>query len=666
MQVPGRPWDWCMQRLSSRAMHITIDGGGFMVRRVGVWLALGLLVIALCGCSEENITQVIDSKGSVYGRIAYDEPGVEIQLWQANMAASTMADDEGYFAIYDVNPGLYTVMAVLPDGTERTVYSVSVSAGESTDLHTIEIQNYEPIVLTPTDGQTGVLPLFTQIRLSASEAIDLGFLDEAVTFDPPLSGSWSGDSQPRQTLVFTPSTQLQTNTQYTITVGPNLKYASGDSLGETITSQFRTQVFQLTGSSWRYGSTAPPELEPDFSGSLLNLEFNAQLDRESLEDNLTISPPVVFQTTLQSSDSRLIVHIVDGLTSSTEYDITLTGELSDRHGATMESNHQWTFGTKPFVLEERRYPYGVTDVPLDARDDLISFRYNLPLDTSSVRSSVAITPPVAFAIRQQYSYNARVLAVRALETLAPNTTYTIIIDGNLAAVDGATIGTTEGISFTTEPMQIEIFRVYSEYSYGSSDSIVDPDGTLGIDIRFNADVDADLFNAAASLSPSIEGFWYRDSTYSGVFMTFFQTSQEPLMADTVYLLTIDGDAPLIDDVTIGTDIVRRILVRPVKVTNVYPSIGTRSFYTHYRASFTFNVSMDRTSTEDHIIVTNAQGTEVPVQFAWPSHQDDEEVEIRPEAGWESGHVYFVTIDAGALSASGAVLKVGAQTFFQIE
>lgn len=53
-------------------------------------------------------------------------------------------------------------------------------------------------------------------------------------------------------------------------------------------------------------------------------------------------------------------------------------------------------------------------------------------------------------------------------------------------------------------------------------------------------------------------------------------------------------------------------------------------------------------------------------FTWPSYEDDEEVEIRPVDGWESGRVYFATIDAGALSVSGAALKEGARTFFQIE
>ena len=81
----------------------------------------------------------------------------------------------------------------------------------------------------PTDGSTNV-PVNEIISVTFSEAMNSSTITTGnITFSPTVTGNWTYNAG-TLTASFTPSTNMSTNTLYTVTVGTAVQDAAGNSI----------------------------------------------------------------------------------------------------------------------------------------------------------------------------------------------------------------------------------------------------------------------------------------------------------------------------------------------------------------------------------------------------------------------------------------------------
>jgi len=508
-----------------------------------------LVVIPLCllnflACSEDNeyVTNVLPPTGSIYGQVTPADPGTEVSAWQATMIQSTEADAEGYFTITGLDPGLYKVVLESASGSRREIAGVSVNWGEGTSLGVVELLDLPaPFLGFGPGDEAEIDPSNAYVYLVSSRRLSITSLDASATLTPTVQGTWSEDpyGYPVYQYRFNPQEDLHTSTTYTVSVGPDLQYDSGESWGETFSFSFRTVSFGLRSFYWQ-GS---PPVAPDFQGTLLTLYFNNTLDPSTIQSGISIAPPFEYNAEIYAySGDRILISVVSGLVPDTDYEITIGSELKDVYESSFD-------------------------------------------------------PPKV-------------------------------------------------LTFSTEPLMVE------SASFGSSGSI-DPGDDLFATLRFNADVDVNALNLAASFSPEIEGQWFVYEYYSGDEYRFFPAGAPMLLPDQTYTFTIDGSTPLLGEATLGKDYTNQFQVEPVKVTGSSPSSGSTSVYPSTYIRLSFNVPMNQGATQGAFRLEAFDGTPVTGTFTWSN--DDRYMDFRPSslAGLTS---YTMSLTTAAQSQSGYPLK----------
>lgn len=633
------------------------------VHKIAVFLALTLFVVN--ACEEQNITNVVDRNGSVIGRVLPAEADIVVALWQDCEKRRTITDGEGYFGIYDVKPAVYEVRFEAPDGRANRIPDVEVKSGETSSLGNISFTDpsWPFWDYGPPDGAKQVDPALGSIYMISWVPLDSASLRSCVRIEPPVSGEWWYYCDfIGHTYVFTPDFQLTLSTVYTVTVLPDLRLDSGETWGNNFVFTFTTGEMRLKGTSWLV-SFAPDQVSPIIDGDLVMLKYNCFLDSLTVEDAIRAEPHFDLDVELVAHGKSLVIGTADNLVTSTDYRIIITEELADVLGNTVGKEDTVEFSTIPFEVVNRQFPSSLTDLPPRLRGGLISYKYNMDIDQSTVENAVSIDPPAdlrAFV----WSSDSRYLKVDILEDLMPGTVYTLTIGSELATLDGGTVGEAEIIEFEVQPLMVTDYGFpYGSYSL---DTLADPGEALDMRIRLNADVHADTFSLATTFEPEVGGFWFlEEDRYSGQTLRFFPTGYDKLLADHVYTVAIKGGIGLVGGIGFEEDVELRFVVRPVMIESLIPSPGALGVYPYQLISFLFNAKMDRASTEAAFLMTTWDGDQVEGSFLWRTIDDDKRMYFYPTEYLESGQTYEVTISTDAMDITGAHLKEEGYTFFKV-
>ncbi|MCX6828845.1 MAG: Ig-like domain-containing protein [candidate division Zixibacteria bacterium] len=638
-------------------------------------VVLILLMLFLSGCTDENnITNVLQTKSAIVGKVVNYEPGMTVSAWQAIEIKKVTVDNAGYFSIADLNPGLYEVRFFCPTGARKTIRDVEVKSSETTLLGEIMMIHMPwPFVeSTPGDGLIKYPPLSSSIMLSSEELLDFGSLSTAIIFDPPIAGQWDmyhyyGDIY---NYSFRPTPQLRAATHYHVNIRPNLRLFSGEEWSDSLTFSFDTDSLRLCSAMWHlYGET--DTIAVDFRGSLIEFRYNSLLDPATVGGAIHIEPPIDFAAVPDDTPTSVILQINGGLVSGTRYLIIIDKSLKDIFGAAPVKGDTISFYTEKFEVEQRDYPSTLDNVSPRATNGLLRYRFSIPPDPSSARASISIDPPVDLhvSIERDY-YGPDWLFVGAAQGLRPGTTYSLTIDSTLSAIDGTKIGTIETVLFEVQPLMVIRNGASNGYYSSDLDSIIDPGESFNYRIYLNADVDIDSFNLAASISPELPGFWYQryeyDYSQRNPYLAFFPTGPINLAAEQTYTITIDGSVGLVMGAGFGEDLQMRLHINPVIITSLYPSPGTQNFGISNNIAVEFNAPMDHATTEAAFSMTTWDGTPVSGTFNWYYYDDDRRMIFYPTSYLTPLQTYKVNIATTARSQSGAYLKEAGYTFFRTE
>lgn len=270
--------------------------------------------------------------------------------------------------------------------------------------------------------------------------IDYQYSDQA---DPSL----------RNILIFNLPIKYLVNKKYTFTVDTTFVDIHGLKLNKpyvftyTPEPQFRVYSYFPTTS----------DVNPLY-GTSIKLDLNSSVDSFFLS-NVQISPSIKgnwsygynYNGNSKIYDSTYIFYNTsDTLLYDTKYTISIPAEAKDSKGHLINAPYQFSFTTQPFQINfssSSSYtgPGGFTVY------DHFYFTCNGNIDTSTIRSSISITPTLPFgASFYSYNQNCREFYLNPdIQKMQRGTTYTITINTTLRSRNGAYLKQPYSYSFTT-------------------------------------------------------------------------------------------------------------------------------------------------------------------------------------------------------------------------
>jgi alpha-2-macroglobulin len=187
------------------------------------------------------------------------------------------------------------------------------------------------------------------VKIGFTQKIDLDSFDEHFSLDGP-AGSVSGTSfydpqdETQRTVVFSPDTSLSRGVKYVVFVREGVLGVGGPvGMEATFSSSFAVAPLpKVVTTSPVSGSDSVKNVNE------ISITFNAPMNKDSLVDNLVITPapsqrPGGYFNTYQNT-----FYIRTYLGRSQEYTVTLGGGATDIHGTALGRSHTFSFTTSPY------------------------------------------------------------------------------------------------------------------------------------------------------------------------------------------------------------------------------------------------------------------------------------------------------------------------------
>ncbi len=241
---------------------------------------------------------------------------------------------------------------------------------------------------------------------------------------------------------------------YTVTVDTTLFDIHGYRLSApyifsyTPEPQFRAYSGSPTSSNY------PDGINPgSFSPIILNL--NSNID-STFFDKIQISPPVAGRWVLNypyyySNDSTIAYFVSsDTLLFDTKYSVTVAAGAKDVNGLLTKAPYQFSFATQPFEVSGAGWSSYTGPGGFEVISDIF-FSFNAFIDTSSIRSSISISPGISFnlSLNSNGGGYQSITVVPNVQQMQRNTTYKITINNTVRSLKGVYLKNPYSYSVTT-------------------------------------------------------------------------------------------------------------------------------------------------------------------------------------------------------------------------
>lgn len=246
--------------------------------------------------------------------------------------------------------GTFTIDTTTGDGT----YTISVSGAEdlvghqmiSDTSHTFVIDTTSPTKVDNTPTGTDI-PVTTTISVTFNEAMDTASVENAFSFSDGTntwtisdgSASWSDN-----TMIFTPDSELNYNTQYTVTVRTEAKDLAGNTPSSSYTWSFTTIAHEPDTIPPTVVSTSLIGKDVEVTNKL-TITFSEPMDRTSVENSISVSPDMKISG-FQWDGNNLTITFSSYLKPDTEYTVNIGTGAKDSSGNALEEPHVVDFSTK--------------------------------------------------------------------------------------------------------------------------------------------------------------------------------------------------------------------------------------------------------------------------------------------------------------------------------
>ena len=322
------------------------------MKKVLIFTAILLLMIFTC--SKKNITNNYypsPELGAIVGFVYPPEPDVKVIAYLGARIASTRVDTVGYFELFDLPPGLYSLAAEAEGWVDyRGPRKVSLAGGSTVSMDTIFLTSIHDLIdyVSPFDGARHVR-LDERIRIRFRRGMDTQNVEQAFSLEPDVEGDFYWYSSGRSPsyyseLQFTPRTLYASNTTYQVTIDTAASDDEGTRLSEPYRFSFTTEQIAV-----RY--TIPLHRETWVSPTTgVSITFNTKMDIESVILAFKMVDSQLNDVTGEffTSHATTISFILDStLTGGETYTVTISTNAKDLYGGSLPEPYIFWFTTRP-------------------------------------------------------------------------------------------------------------------------------------------------------------------------------------------------------------------------------------------------------------------------------------------------------------------------------
>jgi len=405
----------------------------------GIRLLMILLICLTICCTEEQPYSPQDKPGKIVGLVKPKGTIVQIDLYQGIIIQTAFTDSSGYFELDSVTAGTYNLEFSSKNYGRHVLNEVIVYPGQVTTIPDIHLKPYPEQIstITPANGVQN-FPLTAPIQIQFSTLMNYQSVENSFFLVPEVNGRFvweiiSGNSK----LSFYPVDQYISNLSYVIILTTDAKTIYGDSLSIDLVSNFKTEGVKIT--------TTIPENEATFISpqSAIYVYFNSKMDRQSVEQNFSISP--IKMGNFRWFDSRRFSFQPGAyFASNTEYTITIGAEARDIYNNFLTGNKTFSFETEPLRIT---YSYPANGATSISRSNPISITFNTFVNQETAQNAFSLIPPVE-GWNFQWSDLTRFQYVGSAKLLS-NTFYIVTIDTTCSDAWGNLLPTNYSFTFKT-------------------------------------------------------------------------------------------------------------------------------------------------------------------------------------------------------------------------
>jgi hypothetical protein len=412
-----------------------------------------------------------------------------------------------------------------------------------------------------------------------------------------------------------------------------------------------TSVFGDISDTWSFDLANVPRVVGTSPANgttnvLLNesvvIRFSEAMNATATQGAISASPAIVGQFAWDPAKRNVTwTHSVN-LAPQTKYRVTVNGSATSEYGVGLRPDYTFEFTTvnRPFV---------VSTVPIDGEKQIplcmnIVIEFSEIMDRPATEGAIGASPPITGTF--YWDAPGRIVTWDPVVDLKTNTSYNVTVTTAAMSKAGAGMGSDFRFNFTTAANPTVI-------STGPFNNETNVSIQSGITIHFSERMNATTTEAALSSSPTISGTysWKANDTI----LNWKPGSN--LKDGSKYTVSISTSAtsrlgvPLEKPYDFSFTTAKSPPPPPPNVKGTDPADGSIGVPWNAAISITFDIAMNRSTTEDAIDTTPS--------IIWGSitwSKDSTKVTLTPLFGLQPITNYTVSISTGATSVAGANLK----------
>lgn len=247
---------------------------------------------------------------------------------------------------------------------------------------------------SPTNNSNNI-PVNTKISITFSLAMDKTVTEGAISANPSITGSFAWDGASK-IATWTPGTNLQTNTKYTITISKAAKSQAGTNMENPYVFSFTTAAGS-GGDKWPpvVSSTNPTDGATNVDKSTtVSITFNESMDKTATNGAVSISPGSM-SSPIWSNGDRTVTFSTT-LADGTTYTVTVSISAKDIAGNSMASTYTFSFTTKSGSGDTTPPTVLSTNPTNNAKDvdktTKVTITFSEAMEKATTEGSVTVSP----------------------------------------------------------------------------------------------------------------------------------------------------------------------------------------------------------------------------------------------------------------------------------
>ena len=295
--------------------------------------------------------------------------------------------------------------------------------------------NVAPVVVQRTPEPGEELATDGTIQLVFDRPMDKRSVESAFLVGPGVSGAieWVDD----RTVSFRPARALERDTEYLVTVGPEVKAADGNAIDGAYRFRFRTVGFLEVAQVIPAPGTADVQAESNitviFNRPVVALTAVSDPAYTELPRPLTFDPPVAGSGEWLNT-SIYVFTPAKPLAGGTTYTARIAAGLEDTTGGVLSEDYVWTFSVQPPQVV---WVSPSEDGRLVGVDTSVQVTFNMPIDPAAAKAAFHLEV-AGTQVAGTTAVEGSTLVFTPDRWLSFDTTYTARVDAGVQSAGGGT------------------------------------------------------------------------------------------------------------------------------------------------------------------------------------------------------------------------------------